>query len=180
MTIDRNQLPVLSRQLEGMSARAEAFRSREQEERDWFGAVLESLECTRALLQRGVDPRSSTLEFVVEAAGDGRLQLKQADLPVPIDEEYLRHVFETIGIDLVPGQLVVLDPRMAKWAIEESLWGLELERALSGPFGGPAESPLPAVLGAWSRKRDLVMANRIAEELLERGTPSPLRIPRAV
>jgi len=180
MTIERNQLPVLSRQLEGMSARAEAFREREQEERDWFGAVLESLESTRAMIQRGVDPRSTVQNFVVEVAGDGRLMLKQADLPVPIDEEYLRHVFDTIGIDLVPGQLVILDPRMAKWAIEESLWGLELERALSGPRGELTEPPLPTVLGAWSRKRDLVMANRIAEELLERGTPSPFRVPRAV
>jgi len=180
MTIERNQLPVLSRQLEGMSARAEAFREREQEERDWFGAVLESLESTRAMIQRGVDPRSTVQNFVVEVAGDGRLMLKQADLPVPIDEEYLRHVFDTIGIDLVPGQLVILDPRMAKWAIEESLWGLELERALSGPRGELTEPPLPTVLGAWSRKRDLVMANRIPEELLERGTPSPFRVPRAV
>jgi len=180
MTADRNQLPVLSRQLEGMTSRAEAFRSREQEQQDWFGAVLESLESTRALIQRGVDPRSTVQDFVVEAAQDGKLMLKQSGLPVPIDEEYLRHVFETIGVDLVPGQLLLLDPRMAKWAIEESLWSLELERALSSPRGPLAEPLLPAVLGAWSRKRDLVMANLIAEELVERRVPSPLRVPRAV
>jgi hypothetical protein len=180
MNVDRNQLPVLSRQLDAMTGRAEAFRSREKEEQDWFGAVLESLQSTRAMIQGGADPRSAIQDFVVEASVDGRLGLKQAGLAVPVDEEYLRHVFETVGVDLAPGQLLLLDPRMAKWAIEESLWGLELERALSSPRGEPIEPPLPAVLGAWTRKRDLVMANLIAEELLERGVPTPFRASRAV
>jgi hypothetical protein len=81
---------------------------------------------------------------------------------------------------LAPGQLLVLEPRLAKWAIEESLWGLELDRALSGSRGELMELPLTAGLNAWSRKRELVLANRIAEELLERGISRPYRQTRAV
>ena len=173
MTIDRNQLPVLSRQLESMSRRVEDFRSREQEEQDWFSAVLESLRSTERMLQAGAEPRSAAHGFVLEVTGEGKLVLRQADLPVPVDDDYLRHVFETLGIDLVPGQRLLLEPQMAKWAIEESLWGLELDRALSGSRGDLTEAPPPGILGAWSRKRDLIMANLIAEELLEH--PLPMR-----
>lgn len=163
MHADRNLLPVLSRQLESMSHRAELFQSREQEEQDWFRAVLESLSCTHRMISTGSDLLSLQQDFVVEVTSLGKLVLKQAGLPVPVDEDYLDHVFLTMGIDLAPGQWLILDPRMAKWAIEESLWGLELERALSR-----LDSPVPGTMSSWSRKRDLVTANLIAEELLER------------
>jgi hypothetical protein len=180
MTIDRNQLPVLSRQLEGMSRRAEDFRSREQEEQDWFSAVLASLRSTLEMIQNGADPRSAVhQDFMLEVTEEGKPTLKQAGLLVPVDEDYLQHVFETMGVELAPGQLLILEPRMAKWAIEESLWGLELDRALSGR-GEWTEAPPPTILTAWSRKRDLVMANLIAEELLERESALPVRMPRAV
>ena len=172
MTVDRNQLPVLSRQLESMSRRVEDFRSREREEQDWFSAVLESLRSTERMLQAGAEPRSAGHGFVLEVTGEGKLVLRQAGLPVPVDDDYLGHVFETLGIDLVPGQRLLLEPQMAKWAIEESLWGLELDRALSRSRDELAEAPPSGILGAWSRKRDLITANLIAQELLEH--PSPL------
>lgn len=180
MTTDRNQLPVLSRQLEGMTLRAEDFRSREQEEQDWFSAVLASLRSTQQMILNGADPRSAVQDFILEVSEQGNLAMKQAGLPVPVDEDYLEHVFETMGVDLVPGQLLLLEPRMAKWAIEESLWGLELDRALSRTREDLTETPPPTLLTAWSRKRDLVMANLIAEELLERESPQAHRVPRAV
>lgn len=180
MNVDRNQLPVLSRQLESMTHRAEIFMSREQEERDWFSAVLESLRCTHQMIVDGSDPRAAAQDFVLEVSEIGKLALKQAGLPVPVDDDYLEHVFETMGVELAPGQLLLLEPRMAKWAIEESLWGLELDRALSGSRGGLIEEPPPTILSDWSRKRDLVMANLIAEELLERESLLPFRAPRAV
>ncbi len=170
MNADRNQLPVLSRQLESMSHRQEIFRDREQEERDWFSAVLDSLRCTHQVLSTGTDQRSLRQDFVLEVTDAGKLVLKQAGLPVPVDDDYLEHVFLTMGIELAPGQWLILEPRMAKWAIEESLWGLELERALTGGRGDLTElhSTPPGAMSAWSRKRDLVTANLIAEELLER------------
>lgn len=178
MSPDRNQLPVLSRQLESMSHRAEIFQSREQEEQDWFSAVLESLRSTHRMIADGSDPRAAARDFVLEVTDSGKLLLKQAGLPVPVDEDYLEHVFLTMGVALVPGQLLILEPRMAKWAIEESLWGLELDRAMSSSRE-LVEVPLTASLTAWSRKRDLVMANLIAEELLDRETPG-YRASRAV
>ena len=180
MGIDRNQLPVLSRQLETMSHRAEIFQTREQEEQDWFSAVLASLRSTHQMITSGTDPRAAAQDFVLEVSEAGKLILKQAGLPVPVDDDYLEHVFLTMGVTLAPGQLLLLEPRMAKWAIEESLWGLELDRALSGSRSELMEVPLTASLTAWSRKRDLVMANLIADELLEREIPSPIRQPRAV
>lgn len=168
MILDRNQLPVLSRQLESLSHRAEVFQTRDQEERDWFSAVLASLRSTHQMISNGADPRGTVQDFVLEVSEGGTYVLKQAGLSVPVDDDYLVQLFATLGIDLAPGQFLVLDPQIALWAIEESLWGLELERALSG-----GRSPLPdagfstAVVGFWSRKRDLVTANRIAEELLE-------------
>jgi len=169
MSPDRNQLPVLSRQLESMSHRAELFQAREQEEQDWFRAVLDSLRCTHEVISTGTDPRSRRQDFVVEVSDSGGLTMKQAGLPVPVDDDYLEHVFLTMGISLAPGQWLILDPRMAKWAIEESLWGLELERALDGGRSGltEADTPVPGSMSSWSRKRDLVTANLIAEELLE-------------
>jgi len=171
MSPDRNQLPVLSRQLESMSHRAEIFQSREQEEQDWFSAVLASLRSTHQMIANGADPRAAAQDFVLEVTESSKLVIKQAGLPVPVDEDYLEHVFLTMGVSLAPGQLLILEPRMAKWAIEESLWGLELDRAMSNSRE-LTEVPLTASLTAWSRKRDLVMANLIAEELLERETPA--------
>ena len=70
---------------------------------------------------------------------------------------------------------------MAQWAIEESLWGLELERALSNGRGEFLELSGPSAgVSVWSRKRDLVTANLIAEELLEREEPLPLSRNQAV
>jgi hypothetical protein len=170
MSTDRNQLPVLSRQLESMSHRAEIFQSREQEEQDWFSAVLESLRSTHRMIATGSDLRSLRQDFVLEVTENGKLVLKQAGLPVPVDDDYLEHVFLTMGIELAPGQWLILEPRMAKWAIEESLWGLELEKALTVGKGDLTEiyAPASAGMSSWSRKRDLVTANLIAEELLER------------
>ena len=178
MSPDRNQLPVLSRQLESMSHRAEIFQSREQEEQDWFSAVLASLRSTHQMIANGSDPRAVVHDFVLEVTEAGKLVVRQAGLQVPVDDDYLEHVFLTMGVTLAPGQLLVLEPRMAKWAIEESLWGLELDRALSSSRD-LMEVPLTASLNAWSRKRDLIMANLIAEELLQRQTPS-YRSSRAV
>ncbi|MBV8881506.1 MAG: hypothetical protein JO332_16185 [Planctomycetaceae bacterium] len=179
MNIVRNQLPMLSRQLESMSHRAELFRAREQEEQDWFSAVLASLRRTHQLISSGADPRAAVRDFVLEVTEVGKLVLKQSGLAVPVDDDYLEHVFLTMGVTLAPGQFLLLEPRMAKWAIEESLWGLELDRAMSGSRD-LTEVPLTAGLVAWSRKRDLIMANLIADELLERQAPDPLRTPRAV
>jgi len=177
MTVDRNQLPVLSRQLESLSHRAEVFRSREQEEQDWFSAVLASLRSTHLMISGGKDPRAAVHDFVLEVSSGGKPILKQAGLPVPIDDDYLEHVFATVGIGLAPGQFLILDPQMAQWAIEESLWSLELERALSNGRGDFPELGGPSAgVSAWSRKRDLVTANLIAEELLERE--DPLSLPR--
>jgi hypothetical protein len=180
MDVDRNQLPVLSRQLESMSGRADIFETREQEERDWFSAVLASLRVTHEMISSGVDPRAAVQDFVLEVSDGGKPVLKQSGLPVPVDDDYLEHVFLTMGVSLAPGQFLILEPRMAKWAIEESLWGLELDRALSSSRTELIEVPLTASLTAWSRKRDLIMANLIAEELLERGLPTATRYPRAV
>jgi hypothetical protein len=180
MSLDRSQLPALSRQLESMSGRAEIFQTREQEERDWFSAVLASLQSTHQMISRGLDPRSAVQDFILEVSESGKLILKQSGLPVPVDDDYLENVFLTMGVSLAPGQMLLLEPRMAKWAIEESLWGLELDRALSGGQGELSDLPLSAGLIAWSRKRDLVMANLIAEELLDRAIPPPTRQIRAV
>jgi hypothetical protein len=163
-----------------MTQRADIFQTLEQEEQDWFSAVLASLRSTHQLISSGVDPRAAGQDFVLEVSDCGKLILKQSGLSVPVDDDYLEHVFLTMGVTLAPGQLLILEPRMAKWAIEESLWGLELDRALSGSGGSLTDLPLSASLMAWSRKRDLVMANLIAEELLERKFPTPIRQPRAV
>jgi hypothetical protein len=163
-----------------MSHQADVFETREQEERDWFSAVLASLRSTHEMIASGGDPRAAVQDFVLEVLESGKLILKQSGLPVPVDDDYLEHVFLTMGVSLAPGQLLILEPRMAKWAIEESLWGLELDRALSGGKGELMELPLSASLIAWSRKRDLVMANLIAEELLARDLPAGSRHPRAV
>jgi hypothetical protein len=180
MSVERNQLPVLTRQVDSMTRRADAFRDREREEQDWFSAVLESLRSTQLMILNGTDPRAVIHDFVLEVSDGGKLLLKQAGLPVPVDEDYLQHVFETTEVSLAPGQFLILEPRMAKWAIEESLWGLELDRALSGSRGELTEAPPPTILREWSRKRDLVMANLIAEELLERESTLRDRTSRAV
>ncbi|HZE98138.1 MAG TPA: hypothetical protein VE981_14000 [Planctomycetota bacterium] len=175
MSPERNQLPVLSRQLESLSERAGTFQSREQEEQDWFSAVLASLRSTHERISRGFDFGTLIQDFVLEVTEAGKLLLKQAGLPVPVDDDYLEHVFLTTGLQLSPGQVLVLEPRMAKWAIEESLWGLELDRALTrSRFDVLDVDPAPsAPISAWSRKRDLITANLIAEELLERENQLP-------
>lgn len=176
MNVDRNQLPVLSRQLEGLAHRAESFQTREQEEQDWFSAILTSLRSTHQMIAGGTDPRRVVHDFVLEVSEVGHLTLKQAGLQVPVDEDYLLHVFSTVGVELTPGQSLLLSPQMAHWTIEESLWGLELERALSGGRGEfPDLGAPPNLVSAWNRKRDLITAHLIAEELLERAEPLPPR-----
>jgi len=103
MNADRNQLPVLSRQLESMSHRAEIFQSREQEEQDWFSAVLESLRSTHQMIATGSDLRSLRQDFVLEVTEKLQAGSETGRPPCPRRRGLLEHVFLTMGIELAPG-----------------------------------------------------------------------------
>jgi len=87
-----------------------------------------------------------------------------------------------------PGQLLLVEPELAKAAVEEALGGLSLEQALverdrlrrrealDGALSLPPQDDLDALRVAeersnllWDRKIDLVAASLLADEYLERA-----------
>jgi len=152
-------------------------------------AVLHSLRVTYLALSTGLDPRKDVRHrFVLSVSHTGEYLLLQGGLPIPVNGPFLASLFWAAGLDLLPGQTLLVEPELAKAAVEEALGGLALEQALvdrerlrrrealDGALALPPQGDLDALREAeersnllWDRKIDLVAASLLADEYLERA-----------
>ena len=151
-------------------------------------AILRSLRVTYLALSTGLDPWKDALQsFLLEVTAGGDHVLLHAGLPIPVDGFHLEQLFEKAGIELRPGQILLLDAELARTAIEEALGALALEQALAERARAqrkaaidealviPNEKDLDALQelelktsALWERKIELVAASLVAEDILER------------
>lgn len=163
------------------------------------GAILRSLRLTYLALSSGLNPwKDVTQSFVLEVTADGDIRLYHADHPVSIDGVHLEQLFETAGVDLRPGQILLLDAELAKRAIEEALGKLALEQAIAEhardqrkavideALTMPYEDDVEALQTLerqtselWERKIELVAASLVADEILERDRSLTCQDPAA-
>ena len=151
-------------------------------------AILRSLRVTYLAFSTGLDPwKDASRSFLLEVTAGGEPRLSHAGLPVPVDGLHLEELFGKAGIELRPGQVLLLDAELARIAIEHALTRLAVEQAIAERGRARRKAvieealtlPLEADLDAlqdlerktsdlWERKIDLIAASLVADELLER------------
>jgi hypothetical protein len=181
----KRSLSTLARQIEIARNRSDFGEDPDE----LAGAIFHSLRVTYLALSTGLDPRKDIRHrFLLTVSHTGDHLLLQGGQPVPVNGPYLASLFWGAGLDLLPGQLLLVEPEIAKAAIEEALGGLSLEQALverdrlrrrealDGALALPPQGELDELRVAeersnllWDRKIDLVAASLLADEYLERA-----------
>lgn len=179
------QLATLARQLDIARRRADQDEERSELNR----ALIHSLRTTYLAISTGLDPRKDAAHlFILMVSHTGEHLLLQGGQPVPVNGPHLAALFGASGIDLVPGQMLLLEADLAKEAIEEALGGLALEQALADrercrrrevlddALTLPPQGDLDALRSAeerssllWDRKIELLAASLLADDYLERA-----------
>src|SRR5688572_7446643 len=114
-------LATIARQIESAKIYA-GFEERRRHAVAIVGPVLQSLRVTYLAISAGLDPhRDASHLFTLRIAPTGDHVLTQDGQPVPVNAPYLAYLFWTAGVELVPGQILFLEPELAKDAIEEAL-----------------------------------------------------------
>jgi hypothetical protein len=178
---------TLARQIEAARSQA-GFLEDEGDGVRLLEAIFRSLRVTYLALSTGLDPWKDTVHaFVLEVKENGDHVLHHGGHPVPVNSRHFEQLFWYSGIELLPGQVLLLDPELAKQAVEEALGRLALEHALAERERAlrkagidealtlPREEDLDALQeldrrtsALWERKIELVAASLVADELLER------------
>lgn len=93
-------------------------------------AVDRSLRQTLSCLVQMRDPRevaAKGFSLVVHATGEA--VVRQGERILPVTDRHLRNLLEEAGVELVPGQVILLDPALVVYLVEEALWALSLREA---------------------------------------------------
>jgi len=181
-------LATIARQIETAKNHA-GIEERRGEEEGSIGEILRSLRITYVAFSTGLDPwKDANHLFLLRVSANGEHHLTQAGLPVPVNAPYLAYLFWTAGVELAPGQLLLLEPELAKKAIEEALGSLALEQAFAERERLQRRATLEEAISLprqedvdllqriearvnvlWDRKIELVAACLVADEYLERS-----------
>jgi len=181
----RRLLTTLARQIEVTRASTEV----EEAHVGLTRALFHSFRVTYLALATGLDPRKDASPlFTLHVTDAGLPLLMQGGQPVPVNGSFLAELFWAAGVELQPGQILLLEPEIAKAAAEEALGGIALEQALADRERAqrraaieealtlPAQSDLDALAALearrnllWDRKIELVAATLVADEYLERA-----------
>jgi len=170
----RTELATLARQIESAKMLADLQNGRKD---GVDRAVLRTLRVTYLALSEGLDPvKDAGHLFTLYVTRRGDYALAQGGLPVPVNEPYLVYLFWSAGVELIPGQRILLEPDLAKDAIEEALRVVALEQALAergrvrlGPDPDGQQRLGIRLNLLWERKVELVAASLLAEEYMERS-----------
>jgi len=93
-------------------------------------AVVQSLRQTLACVVQFCSPRDLGPEaFVLLVDADGASQIRHAGQALPVGDPHVRHLFEDAGVGLLPGQAIVLAPRIVRLATEDALSEIGVEEA---------------------------------------------------
>ena len=184
----RSLLSTIARQIETAKNHAGIEERRGDDNRS-IGAILRSLRVTYVALSTGLDPwKDANHLFLLSVTPAGDFVLGQGGSPVPVNAPFLSYLFWTAGVELMPGQLLLLEPELAKAAIEEALGAVALEQAfaererhirraaLDDALALPGAEEVESLQSLetrtnvlWDRKIELVAASLVADEYLERA-----------
>src|SRR6185436_9009029 len=172
---NRSALATIARQIETAKILA-GFDGRRRVASGIVPAVLRTLRVTYLALSAGLDPgKDANHLFTLQVSRTGHHALPQGGRPVPVNAPYLAYLFWIAGVELLPGQILFLEPDLAKDAVEEalSLLALEqacLERERLRRRDDPEALRRLELRGnlLWDRKIELLAASLLADEYLER------------
>jgi hypothetical protein len=156
--------------------------------------VLSSLRLTYAAYLSGLDPRDlSPGTFVLETRSPREHLVRHLGRPVPVNGAYLSRVLADQDLDLAPGEILFLDPRLVADLVEQALGQIAHEelviRKLKAELeeiarcaGGHSMESLKSALGSTeemavkvrSRKVDLIATSLAASDVMEKMPPSGL------
>jgi len=158
-----SQLSLLAAQAECAKSRAE--RAREVgEDPSAIEKIVGSLRLTLAALAAGLDPGEARPQAFLLAAGRVREHsVILGDRPVPVSRPYLESLLREAGVELAPGQLILLEAELVRDLVEEALGRVAHEQAMAEK----AKAELEAVL-ARSGLRMESAQNAIGDALAKR------------
>jgi hypothetical protein len=164
----RSALATIARQVEAARILA-GFDGRRRDPSGIVPAVLRTLRVTYLALSAGLDPgQDASHLFVLRVSSTGDHTLTQGGRSVRVNAPYLAYLFWTAGVDLLPGQILFLEPDLAKDAVEEALGLLALEQACLERERMRRRDDAEALRRLWDRKIELLAASLLADEYLER------------
>jgi hypothetical protein len=107
------------------------------EKTDGTRALLRSLRLSLHAITAGIDPgEQSGTSFVLSVSGEGEVSLRRERHLVVLSGPSFRSLLQSARVSLVPGQVLLIEPALARWAIEDTLaemvaeeFGLEKRRA---------------------------------------------------
>lgn len=164
MSIER-LLSILAEQIGRARAVALKKGPKGPEERH-IEAVIESLRKTFACVAEGYDPRElgARAGFVCDA--DDRLQhfLRLHGRPVPVDGVWVEHLLSLAGVELVPGQAILVEPALAREMVETALGPSRMECESERRDQGFLFQRQVRLLAAAFAARDMMESEAIAHE----------------
>jgi hypothetical protein len=141
------------------------------ENADTTRALLRSLHHSLEVFATGVDPdRESMRSFVLLVAEDGDLLLRRSAQLVSVRSSYFDTLLRKAGIELCPGQVLLVDPDFARRALEESLGETAAAQAALDKRKAELTTALRQSSGAW--RDELLQEQR---RLVARGAELLLR-----
>ena len=114
-------------------AKSYARRARESgKDASVIDRIIGSLRLTLAAVLSGLDScRMGPPGFVLEAGRDGEHEMKLGDRSVPVSGAYAGSLLREAGVELSPGQLILLDEGLVRELVEEALGRVARDQALA-------------------------------------------------
>lgn len=96
-------------------------------------AIVRSLRLTLACVLAARDPREVGRDaFAASATAGGELVVRHRGRVLPVSGSYLAFLFEEAGMELAPGETILLDAALSKDLAEEALARIGLAEAQVG------------------------------------------------
>src|SRR5688572_5149084 len=103
-------LVTIARQIETAKNHS-GIEAKRGEHESWTVPILRSLRITYLALSTGLDPwKDASHFFLLSVSPAGDYVLMQGGTTIPVDSPYLAYQFWRSGLDLAPGQILLLEP----------------------------------------------------------------------
>lgn len=126
-----SQLTWLADQIE--CAKSQARRARESgKDATAIERIVGSLRLTLAAMLAGLDPRQVDLpRFSLEVGLGREHEMKLGVQSVPVSAAYAKALLEEAGVELSPGQVILLEDGLVRDLVEEALGRIAYDQALA-------------------------------------------------
>lgn len=120
---------TLAEQMLQAKARAAKAQAQGKDARP-IESIDRSIRQTLACIVQQRDPREvATKGFSLVVKPTGETAVRHGERTLPVSQNYLGYLFKEAGVDLVPGQLILLDPVVVKLLVEMALGTVSLEES---------------------------------------------------